>query len=301
MKKLIFDPQQFSGRMTIVCFISGSGTNYREIVAKNREHDYLVFTNRPGCPGTIIAKQNNHEIIELSHWPYLKEAKRKYGSGMTPRNSDERIRYEQEVSRLIENKLGKIPDLICLAGYDQWLTDWTVERYYPRILNVHPGDTTKSYDGLHWVPTAKAIIAGDESIRSTLFFVDKGEDTGPILMQSAPLNISGTLDELEARGSKGLLTAFRKVTSFIKVQEIISYDSFIQKADEELKYFMELICSNLQDALKIAGDWQIYPVVVHDFISKGRVEVDDRNVYIDQQKIPPHGLRLVKHRVNPSQ
>ena len=97
---------------------------------------------------------------------------------MVPRNCFERIQYEKEAFRLIENKLGR-PDLICLAGYDQWLTDWTVGKYYPRILNVHPGDTTKGYDGLHWIPAAKAILAGDKSLRSTLFIVDKGEDTGP--------------------------------------------------------------------------------------------------------------------------
>jgi len=61
-----------------------------------------------------------------------------------------------------------------------------VEQYYPHILNVHPGDTTKGYDGLYWIPTAKAILAGDDSIRSTLFIVDKGEDTGPVLVQSFP-------------------------------------------------------------------------------------------------------------------
>ena len=174
--QLIYDPAKSGHRMTIVCFVSGSGTNYREIVTRNPAHDYLVFTNRPGCGGTAIAKENKHEIIELSNVLYLKEARRKYGAGKVPRNIPERVQYEQEVSRLIENKLGKQPDLICLAGFDQWNTDWMIDRYYPRMINVHPGDTTKHYEGLHWMPSAKAIIAGDKSLRSTLFIADKSED-----------------------------------------------------------------------------------------------------------------------------
>jgi folate-dependent phosphoribosylglycinamide formyltransferase PurN len=169
MKQLVYNPALSGKRMTIVCFISGSGTNYREIVKRDPDHDYLVFTNRPGCPGVSIAKANKHDVIELSHIPYLKEAKKKCRPGMLPRNSPERVKYEQEVFRLIESRLGKEPDLICLAGYDQWLTDWTVEKYYPRILNVHPGDTTRGYEGLHWIPTAKAILAGDKALSQHYF------------------------------------------------------------------------------------------------------------------------------------
>ena len=108
--------------MTIVCFVSGSGTNYREIVARNANHDYIVFTNRPGCGGVAIARSNKHEVIELSHIPYLKDARKRYGSGNIPRNCPERVEYEQRLCALIESRIGGEPDLICLAGYDQWLS-----------------------------------------------------------------------------------------------------------------------------------------------------------------------------------
>ncbi len=128
MKQLVYDPQKFGPILDIVCFISGSGTNYREIVRRDPNQRYLVFTNRPGCTGEDIARQNHHDIIELSHVPFLKEARQNYGAGKVPRNCPERVAYEQEVVRLIENKLGKRPDLICLAGYDQWNTEWFVNR-----------------------------------------------------------------------------------------------------------------------------------------------------------------------------
>jgi phosphoribosylglycinamide formyltransferase-1 len=272
MRQLVYDRAKSDRKMNIVCFISGSGTNYREIVARDHNQNYLVFTNRPGCAGAAIARENRHELIEFSHIPFLKEARKKYGPGNIPRNCPERLAYEQEVVKLIEGHLGKQPDLICLAGYDQWNTDWLVERYYPRILNVHPGDTTRGYVGLHWIPAAEAIIAGDVELRSTLFFVDKSVDNGPVLLQSKPLSIMRTLAESVTKGAVGLLTGLEKVAGFVREQGITTYAGFKEKAGPELLSLIEQICTNLQDALKIAGDWKIYPFAVHDLIAKGRVE-----------------------------
>jgi len=292
VKQMIFDPKIHGKRMTIVCFISGSGTNYQKIVERDPEHDYIVFTNRPGCEGVAKAQANNHPVIELSHVPYLKETRSKYGAGKVPRNCPEREQYEQEVSRLIEEKAGKMADLVCLAGYDQWMTDWTVDKYYPKLLNVHPGDTTKGYAGLHWVPTAKAILAGDEAIRTTLFLVDRGEDTGPILAQSRPLNIGQTLSRLETEGTKGLIEGLEKVKQFVRKQAVSSYDDFEKTADTELKSIMKTLCENLQNALKVAGDWEVYPFTVHSLIAQGRVEVDGRIIYINGKQMPVYGYRM---------
>jgi folate-dependent phosphoribosylglycinamide formyltransferase PurN len=281
--------------MIIACFISGSGTNYREIVAGDRNQDYIVFTNRPGCRGATIARENNHQLIELSYLPFLEGAARNCGPGNIPRNCSERVNYEQEVSRLIESRLGREPDLICLAGYDQWLSDWMVDKYYPRILNVHPGDTTRGYDGLHWIPSARAILAGDDVLRSTLFFVDKGEDTGPVLVQSAPLNIVETLVGLETAGVGGLVEGLSAVTGFARTHGITTYHDFKAKAGKRLLETLEHVCQNLQDALKVAGDWKIYPFAVHQLIARGRVEIDGRAIYIDGRKMPEHGYRLGEH------
>ena len=291
MKKPVYNPAKSGEVMTIACFISGSGTNYRAIVAGNPGHKYIVFTNRPDCGGLTIARENGHEIIELSHIPYLREARKKYGPGKVPRNCPERVEYEREVCRLIESNIGREPDLICLAGYDQWNTELLVEKYYPKMINVHPGDTSKGYDGLHWIPSAKAILAGDEDIRSTLFFVDKGKDTGPVLAQSEPLNIAGTLEKLDAGVNEGLRHKLGSVTKFAKANGIKSYDEFKEQAGAELGDMMKEVCRNLQDELKIAGDWQIYPLAVRK-IAAGSVETDGRSVYLDGTELPGHGYRI---------
>jgi folate-dependent phosphoribosylglycinamide formyltransferase PurN len=106
-----------------------------------------------------------------------------------PRNGVERDSYDRAIMTLVEQVLGGRPDLICLAGYDLWIGGWMVDRYFPRILNVHPGDARK-YVGLGWIPIAKAILAGEKDVKSTVFFVDQSDDGGPILIQSASLPLA---------------------------------------------------------------------------------------------------------------
>jgi folate-dependent phosphoribosylglycinamide formyltransferase PurN len=296
MKELLYASTKSGSSMTVVCFVSGSGTNYREIVRKNPRHRYIVFTNRPGCAAEAIARENNHEIIQLSHIPYLREARKKYGAGNVPRNCAERISFEQETARLIEEKIGGKPDLLCMAGYDQWTTDWLVDRYYPRTLNVHPGDTTKGYDGLHWIPSAKAIIAGDTSVRSTLFIVDKGEDTGPVLVQSRPLFIEAALQAAEDKSNTGLLNRLANIKSFLRGNAVKTYEQFQKASGAGLQKDMEIVCALLQDTLKVIGDWEIYPFAVHELIAKGRVAIDGRNIYVDGKQLPPQGYRLDWHK-----
>ena len=277
--------------MKIVCFVSGSGTNYERIALKNPDHRYLVFTNRPDCGGARIAKSSGHELIELSHIPYLKAARARYGAGKVPRNSLEREQFEKDACSLIEARLGGKPDLLCLAGYDLLTTDWLVDAYFPCILNIHPGDTTRGYAGLGWVASAKAILAGDESVRSTLFIVDRSEDEGPVLMQSRPLNIVKALASADVKEPRGLLDGLSLMRQFTGM----GFGQFEQTASAELKATMKHIGETLQTALKVAGDWEIYPLGV-ELIGKGDVEVEGSTVYIQGWKMPPYGFRLDQAR-----
>ena len=292
MRKYIYQPPATDTPMTIACFVSGTGTNYERIAEKSPRHNYIVFTNRPGCEGAVKAAGLGHSVVELSHLPFLAPAREHYGSSIVPRNCPERVAYEKEALKRVEAAAGRQPDLICLAGYDQWVTDWMVDAYYPRILNVHPGDTVKGYDGLHWVPSARAIIAGDTSLRSTLFLVDKGEDTGPVLMQSQPLDIIETLGRIESEAAGKLLKSYEKLTGFITSHRITSYRQFRQTASEEEASLLKSICIKLQSELKVRGDWEIYPFGVHDLIASGRVEIDGRIIFVDGQQLPAAGYPL---------
>ena len=52
------------------------------------------------------------------------------------------------------------------------------------------------------------------------------------------------------------------------------------------------VCRNLQDALKVAGDWKIYPFAVHNLIAPGRVQMDGRTIYVDGKEMPEYGYRI---------
>ncbi len=290
MKHLLYDPSRNGHVPVIAFFISGSGTNYEKIAEASPHPKYVVFTNRPECEGARKAAAAGHQVIVLSHHEYLSGTKEKYGLGKVPRNCPERKEFEKHASRLIEEVCGGKPDLICLAGYDQWVTDWLVERYYPRILNVHPGDTIKGYDGLHWLPSAKAIIAGDETVKSTLFLVDKGEDTGPVLLQSHPLNIETALETTEENTGSKMSLMLKNIRSFIVANNITSYREFTSLASPEEKNNLKAICQAVQAELKIQGDWKIYPFGVHELILKGRVEIEGRDIYVDGIKQPATGF-----------
>ena len=182
--QLVFDPS--SGSMRYACAVSGSGSNYEKICERDPAVRHLVFSNVPSCPGIRRAIDRGANTVSLDSARYFHDM---WGLQRVPRKGVERDTYHMALMTLVEQTFGGRPDLICLAGYDLWIAGWMVERYYPRILNVHPGDAP-TYTGLGWRPTAKAILAGEESVKSTVFFVDDSDDGGPILIQSASLPLS---------------------------------------------------------------------------------------------------------------
>ena len=113
-----------------------------------------------------------------------------------------------------------------------------------------------------------------------------------MLVQSASLSVIQTLQGLESQGKKGLMQALKEVVIFGAINHIHNYAEFKKKAGKDLCGKLELVCANLQDALKMAGDWKIYPFAVHELIAAGRVAVDSQKVYLDGQELPAYGYRM---------
>ena len=172
--------------MRYACGVSGSGTNYDRIYEGNPHAQHVVFSNVPDCAGLTKASNYGAQSVSLDSARYFNDMWR---LEKIPRHGVERNSYDMAIMCLVEQALNGQPDLICLAGYDLWIGDWMVGRYFPRILNVHPADARK-YTGLGWIPTAKAILAEERAVKSTVFFVDQSDDGGPILIQSASLPLS---------------------------------------------------------------------------------------------------------------
>ena len=73
-------------------------------------------------------------------------------------------------------------DLICLGGFMRLFTAEFVQRWYGRMLNIHPS-LLPSFPGLD--PQGQALRAGVKISGATVHFVIPQTDAGPILMQGA--------------------------------------------------------------------------------------------------------------------
>ena len=74
------------------------------------------------------------------------------------------------------------PDLVVLAGFMKLVGEEFHSRFGGRILNTHPA-LSPSFPGMHG--PADALAYGVKVTGATLFVVDEGVDTGPIVAQCA--------------------------------------------------------------------------------------------------------------------
>ena len=106
--------------------------------------------------------------------------------------------YDRKVVSVLR-KYDVMPEygLICLAGFMRLISAEFIKEYPMRILNIHPA-LLPSFPGLH--AQKQAIEYGVKISGCTVHFVDKGLDSGPIVLQRA-VNVidSDTEEELSAR------------------------------------------------------------------------------------------------------
>ena len=81
-------------------------------------------------------------------------------------------------------------ELVVLAGYMQLLSEDFMATFPNRVINVHPS-LLPAFPGLGAVQ--QAIDYGVAVFGVTVFFVDGGVDTGPVLLQRA-LELPGARD-----------------------------------------------------------------------------------------------------------
>ena len=74
------------------------------------------------------------------------------------------------------------PDLVVSAGFMKILGAQFLSRFLGRVVNTHPA-LLPSFPGMHGVPDA--LAHGVKVTGCTLFVVDHGVDTGPIIAQRA--------------------------------------------------------------------------------------------------------------------
>jgi phosphoribosylglycinamide formyltransferase 1 len=167
----------------VAILISGRGSNMVALIAAARAADFpaeivVVISNRGDAEGLAKAKANGIATVTIESKPHGKD----------------RAAFETALqSALDRNKV----DLICLGGFMRLFTAEFVQRWYGRMLNIHPS-LLPSFPGLD--PHGQALRAGVKISGATVHFVIPETDAGPIVMQGAvAIRDDDTADTLAVR------------------------------------------------------------------------------------------------------
>jgi folate-dependent phosphoribosylglycinamide formyltransferase PurN len=278
----------------LAIFMSGSGTNAMRIIERYI-HDKkdgnvsfepaLVFTDNPKSKARHIAEEKYKEQGFTCEyiWKPLED-----------KTKGARRAYDEKQRGMLTTRG---IDFIALAGYDWVVTSAICDNFV--VANVHPGDLRKvdaagkkAYRGLGWVPSAKAIMAGEREVYTTVHLVTAELDGGHILGISLPVQVQDYVLGLEDRAelfgeAPNLLGEGFKME---KLQRLID-DANISNEDAAKMFPIVGYAKECQEKLKVAGDWVVFPQVI-SWIAQGRYgKNQDGKVCFDGNPIP-EGVRF---------
>jgi folate-dependent phosphoribosylglycinamide formyltransferase PurN len=234
-----------AGQMSVVGLISGSGTNLIKII----EHELELKNQRRESPYHVAAifsdnpKSNANEIGGKFGIPVLTYSLEKYCNlrGKNIRDMQSRVEYEEEVMKFL-NKASEC-SVFAYAGYMRKASPVFINSAIG--VNVHPADLTvispdgrRKYRGDHAV--RDAIKAGEREIRSTTHIVTDEVDGGPILMVSAPLQVSHPISgDILDRMSEHYQSALKEKGDWVIFPKTLEYiaDGRFAKDSEDRLYF----------------------------------------------------------------
>src|ERR1700752_4415348 len=167
----------------VAILISGRGSNMAALIEAAKAGDFpaeitVVISNRAEAGGLDRARASGIATEVIESKPFGKD----------------RAAFE----KVLEERLGRHRiELICLGGFMRLFTAEFVQRWYGRMLNIHPS-LLPSFPGLD--PHGQALKAGVKISGATVHFVIPETDAGPIVMQGAvPVCDDDTADTLSAR------------------------------------------------------------------------------------------------------
>jgi len=148
--------------------ISGRGSNMAALIEAAKAPDFpaeivAVISNRVDAGGLERASASCVPTIVIESKPFGKD----------------RAGFEAMLQRALEEKN---VELICLGGFMRLFTAEFVQRWYGKMLNIHPS-LLPLFPGLD--PHGQALRAGVKISGATVHFVIPETDAGPILMQGA--------------------------------------------------------------------------------------------------------------------
>jgi phosphoribosylglycinamide formyltransferase 1 len=169
-------------RVKTAVLISGRGSNMQALIDAAADPTYpaeivRVISNAPGAGGLERAEKAGIATAAIDH-----------------RDFDGRAPFEDALHAEL-TRAGV--ELVCLAGFMRLLTEQFVERWFDRMINIHPS-LLPSYKGLH--THERVLEDGVRFTGCTVHFVRPAMDAGPIIVQAAvPVLPGDTADTLAAR------------------------------------------------------------------------------------------------------
>ncbi|HET6939126.1 MAG TPA: phosphoribosylglycinamide formyltransferase [Nocardioides sp.] len=153
--------------MRLVVLVSGAGTNLQAL---------LDAAADPAYGASVVAVGADRDGIEGLAW-----AERAGVPTFVLRVKDfaDRAAWDQALTKAVAEHQ---PDLVVSAGFMKLVGQDFLADFGGRFVNTHPA-LSPSFPGMHGA--ADALAHGVKVTGCTLFFVDEGVDTGPIIAQRA--------------------------------------------------------------------------------------------------------------------
>ena len=159
--------------LRIAVLVSGGGTNLQAIIdaiAAGKITDTEI--------AAVISNNKNAYALERAKQAGIKDIV------VSPKDFETREVFNENLLKTLQEVN---PALIVLAGYLVVIPESVIDAFENRIINIHPSLIPAfcgtGYYGLK-VHEA-ALKRGVKVVGATVHFVDKGTDTGPIIMQKA--------------------------------------------------------------------------------------------------------------------
>jgi phosphoribosylglycinamide formyltransferase-1 len=152
----------------VAILISGRGSNMAALIHAAAASDFpaeiaVVISNRADAAGLQRAGESGIPTLVIESKPFGRD----------------RAGFEAVLQAALDERG---IELICLAGFMRLFTAEFVQRWYGRMLNIHPS-LLPSFPGLD--PHGQALRAGVKISGATVHFVIPETDAGPIVMQGA--------------------------------------------------------------------------------------------------------------------
>jgi phosphoribosylglycinamide formyltransferase 1 len=152
----------------VAILISGRGSNMAALIDAAKAEDFpaeivVVISNRADAAGLEMASSNGIPTVVIESKGFGKD----------------RAGFEAVLQRALDEKN---VELICLAGFMRLFTAQFVQRWYGKMLNIHPS-LLPAFPGLD--PHGQALRAGVKISGATVHLVIPETDAGPIVMQGA--------------------------------------------------------------------------------------------------------------------